>query len=46
MFRYTVMWYLFKFKIISYERWLEYTMDLTMKIIKDNQDTFIRLKDS
>lgn len=44
MFRYKIMWYLFKFRIISERRWAKYAMDLTVKIIEQNQDVFIRLK--
>lgn len=46
MFRYKIMWYLFKFRIISEKKWTKYIMDLTIKIIEQNQETFVRLKDS
>lgn len=46
MFKYKIMWYLYKFRIISEERWARYIMDLTIKIIEEHEETFIRLKDS
>ena len=46
MFKYKVMWYLYKFHLISEERYIKYSLKLTFKIIEEHKEVFIRLKNS